>query len=160
MDKMEFKEFCKKEFYKRGFRKIKSSYYLKADNGLLCSIAFHKSNYSEAYYIDIVYKMQEPDDHSIPSYYDMDIHADAISVLSKTQRINGNLIMVGAIEYEEYAEDELRPYFDKAFDEIILPPMKFGKSYFIGKLRTKEHPLNKYDTFPLREDEILKKVYE
>ena len=35
------------------------------------------------------------------------------------------------IEYEEYTEDELRPYFDKEFEERILPPVYQGKKYIL-----------------------------
>ena len=54
MDKKQFKEFCKNEFMKRGFKKNKNTFYL-AGNDLLCGIDLQKSNYGEIYYVNYFY---------------------------------------------------------------------------------------------------------
>ena len=36
--------------------------------------------------------------------------------------------LTGLIDYELYTPDELRPYFDKAFEEHIMPAIHYGKS--------------------------------
>lgn len=38
MNKKEFLEFCKKEFYKRGYKKVKRGYYLEGEADILSAI--------------------------------------------------------------------------------------------------------------------------
>lgn len=56
-----------------------------------------------------------------------------------------------AIEYEEYTEDELRPYFDKEFEERILPPIYQGKKYILDNL-------GKFYSLTLNKEEVMKKL--
>ena len=48
-------------------------------------------------------------------------------LISKTQTVHRKHFVTAQIEYEEYTEEELRPYFDKEFEERILPPVYKGK---------------------------------
>lgn len=133
MDKQQFKNFCKTEFQKRGFQKIKKIFYLVGKD-LLCGIDLQKSNYANDYYINYFYFLG--DYHGVttyPDYYDSDIE-DRIAVMSKTMTYQGSHFMTAQIEYEEYTEEELRVYFDKAFNEVILPPIYCGKKYILDNL--------------------------
>ena len=133
MDKKEFKEFCKKEFEARGFRKQKNVFYLKG-NDLLCGIDLQKSNYGDIYYVNYYYFIGEFENTAnYPSLYDSDVEG-RILAMSKVQTVQGKSFLTTMIEYEEYTEEELRPYFDKAFKEMILPPVLQGKKYILDNL--------------------------
>ena len=68
-------------------------------------------------------------DTLLPDYYDSDIE-ERILAMSKTKTVHGKCFLTAMIEYEEYTEAELRPYFDKEFEERILPPVYQGKNIF------------------------------
>ena len=57
-----------------------------------------------------------------PTTYDSDVYR-RIGVLTKEDKT-----LTGLIDYELYTPDELRPYFDKAFEEHIMPAIHYGKS--------------------------------
>lgn len=59
---------------------------------------------------------------SIRPTYDSDVYR-RIGVLTKEDKT-----LTGLIDYELYTPDELRPYFDKAFEEHIMPAIHYGKS--------------------------------
>lgn len=73
-------------------------------------------------------------DTLLPDYYNSDIE-ERILAMSKTKTVHGECFLTAMIEYEEYTEDELRPYFDKEFEERILPPVYQGKKYILDHLR-------------------------
>ena len=52
---------------------------------------------------------------------------------------------------EEYTEEELRPYFDKEFEERILPPVYKGKRYIL------DHLERLYFVY-LNKEEVIKKL--
>ena len=150
MDKKQFRLFCKKEFEERGFKKNKKMFYLKGQN-LLCGIELQKSNYSNSYYINFYFFLGEFDDiNNYPVCYDLDIQSRIVA-MSKTQTISGKHFLTSAIEYEEYTEEELHPYFDKEFEERILPPVYQGKKYILDNL-------GKLYSLTLRKDEVLRKL--
>ncbi len=150
MDKKEFKAFCQKEFKARGFKKKKNAFYL-AGHDLLCEIDLQKSNFGDEYYINYGYYIGSyTDETNYPSIYDTDIE-ERIIVMSKKQTIKGKCFLTGAIEYEEYTEDELRPYFDKEFEERILPPIYQGKKYILDNL-------GKFYSLTLNKEEVMKKL--
>ncbi len=60
-----------------------------------------------------------------PTIYDSDVYK-RIGVLTKEDKT-----LTGLIDYELYTPDELRPYFDKAFEEHIMPAIHYGKSYIL-----------------------------
>ncbi len=133
MDKKEFKEFCKKEFIARGFKKQKNAYYL-AGRDLLCGINLQKSNYGDVYYVNYYYFIGNFENvANYPTHYESDIHG-RIVVMSKKQTFQGKQFMTALVEYEEYTEDELRPFFDKEFEEKILPPIYCGKKFILDNL--------------------------
>ena len=135
MDRNEFKTFCKKEFEARGFKKQKNAFYLVGQD-LLCGIDLQKSNFGDVYYVNYYYFIGEfKNTKKYPTYYDSDIQG-RIGVMSKGQTIQGKQFMTGQVEYEEYTEDELRPFFNKAFEEQILPPINRGKKYILDNLDT------------------------
>ena len=131
MDKNEFKAFCKNEFYKRGYRKIKNMYFLTGNEGVMSSIELQKSNYGEEYYVNFYFYIGNVSSSLYPTLYEADVYGRII-VMSKKQKYKGDYFETGAIEYEEYTEETLRPYFDKAFDERILPPVYQGKKYILN----------------------------
>ena len=65
--------------------------------------------------------------------------------------VHGKCFLTAMIEYEEYTEDELRPYFDKEFEERILPPVYQGKKYIL------DHLGNLY-SLTLRKEEVMRKL--
>lgn len=121
MEKIAFKRFCDSELKKHGFIKVNKGYYLNGDKGVLCGIFLQKSNYSNCYYINYYFFLGEFNDtKNYPVNYDLDVQ-DRLMAMSKTQTDHGEHFLTSMIEYEEYTEDELRPFFDKEFEEKILP---------------------------------------
>ncbi|MBR6635348.1 MAG: hypothetical protein IKL41_06975 [Clostridia bacterium] len=82
--------------------------------------------------------------------YDSDIQG-RITVLSKTQTVNGKTFLTPLIEYEEYTEDELRSFFDKEFEEKILPPIVYGRKYILDNI-------DKLYFLSLNKEAVLKKL--
>ena len=150
MDKKQFKTFCKTEFQKRGFTKQNNTFYL-VGKGLLCGIELTKSNYGEVYYVDFFYCIGDySKDTKFPDYYSSDIESRFIA-MSKTQTVRGKCFLTAMIEYEEYTEEELRPYFNKEFEERILPPIYQGKKYILDNLGKLYH-------LTLRKEEVMQKL--
>lgn len=150
MDKKQFRDFCKIEFQKRGFKKVKNTYYL-AGQEVLCGIDLQKSNYGNEYYINFFYFLGDYQNQAVfPTYYDSDIDARII-VMSKKQRHQGNPFLTAQIEYEEYSEDELRAFFDKEFEERILPPIQQGKAFILENL-------GKLYRLSLNQEEVMHKL--
>lgn len=150
MNKNEFKLFCKKEFEGRGFKKNKKTFYLLG-NDLLCGIELQSSNYSNSYYINFYFFLGKFDDISnYPTCYDLDVQG-RLTVMSKKQTINGEHFLTSSIEYEEYTEEELRQYFDKGFEERILPPIHQGKKYILDNL-------GKHYSLTLNQEEVMRKL--
>ena len=85
-----------------------------------------------------------------PTYYDNDIQG-RICVMSKEQTIQGKQFMTQMVEYEEYTEEELRPYFDTAFKEEILPPVYQGKKFILDNL-------GKLYFLDLHQEEVMEKL--
>ncbi len=52
-----------------------------------------------------------------------------IDVMSKTRSFRNEPGLISQIEYAHYDADELRMYFDEAFETLILPPLTQGRSY-------------------------------
>ena len=157
MDKNEFKEFCKKEFYKRGYKKIRKMYYLVGTKGVMSGIDLQKSNFGEEYYVNFYFfigDFQGVSTSLYPTLYESDVY-DRILVMSKTQRDRHTkeCFITSGIEYLEYTEETLRPYFDKDFEERILPPVYQGKQYILENL-------NKLYRLDIRREEVLKKLQE
>ena len=150
MDKKQFKEFCKQEFLRKGFRKTKNTYYLVGKD-LLCGIDLQKSNFGNQYYINFFYSLGDYQNQSVfPTYYDSDIDARII-VMSKTQTYQGKRFLTAQIEYEEYTEDELCVFFDKEFEERILPPIHQGKVFILENL-------GKLYRLSLNQEEVMRKL--
>ena len=150
MDKKQFKEFCKREFQKKGFQKVKNTYYL-AGKDLLCGIDLQKSNFGNEYYINFYYFIGDYQNQTgVPTYYDSDIDARII-VLSKIKTYQGKQFLTSQIAYEEYTEEELRVFFDKEFDERILPPIRQGKAYILENL-------GKLYRLTLNQEEVMRKL--
>ena len=157
MDKNEFKEFCKKEFYKRGYKKIRKMYYLVGTEGVMSGIDLQKSDFGEEYYVNFYFfigDFQGVSTSLYPTLYESDVYS-RILVMSKTQRDRHTkeCFITSGIEYLEYTEETLRPYFDKAFEELILPPVYQGKQYILENL-------NKLYWLDIRREEVLKKLQE
>ncbi len=156
MDKNEFKAFCKKEFHKRGYRKIKNMYYLCGIRDVMSGLELQKSNFGKEYYVNFYFfigNFENTSSSLYPTLYEYDVYG-RIGVMSKTKHDNqGNLFETGAIEYEEYTEETLQPYFDKAFDKLILPPVYKGKKYILENL-------NKLYFLTLRQNEVMRKLLE
>ena len=150
MNKNEFKSFCKKEFETRGFKKQKNVFYLRGYD-LLCGIDLQKSNYGNVYYITYYYFIGNFENiANYPTPYDSDIQSRILAI-SKTQTVQGKCFLTGMIEYEEYTEEELRSFFDKEFEERILPPIRQGKKYILDNL-------GKLYSLTLRKEEVMQKL--
>ena len=150
MDKKQFKTFCKNEFQKRGFIKQKNTFYLVGKE-LLCGIELTKSNYGEEYYVDFFFCIGDySKDTKFPDYYSSDI-VSRIVAMSKTKTVRGKCFLTAMIEYEEYTEEELRPYFSKEFEERILPPIYQGKKYILDNLGKLYH-------LTLHKEEVMQKL--
>lgn len=150
MDKNSFKDFCEKELEKRGFFKNKKLFYLYGDE-ILCAVGLQKSSYGDIYYLNFYFYIGSfKGKTDFPSIYEYDIHSRVL-VMSKKSTIRGNCFMTSQIEYTEYTEEELRSYFDKEFEERILPPIYKGKKYIIDNL-------GHYYYLTLRKDDVLKKL--
>lgn len=114
MDKKTFKEFCKNEFETHGFKKQRNVFYLTGHD-LLCGIDLQKSNYGDVYYVNYYYFIGEFEAITgYPTHYESDIQG-RITVMSRKQTSHGKQFMTAQIEYEEYTEEELRPFFERAF---------------------------------------------
>ena len=151
MDKMQFKEFCQKEFYARGFKKYKNAYYL-AGHDLLCGMDLQKSMYGEVYYINFYYFIGNFENTKVyPTYYESDIDG-RIRVMSKSQRTaEGKQFMTPMFKYGDYTEEELRPYFEQAFEGRILPPIYQGKKFILDNL-------GKLYSLDLHPEEVMQKL--
>lgn len=133
MNKNEFKAFCEKEFKAKGFKKYRNMFYL-AGKDLMCGMWLQKSDYGSIYYVNFCYfigNFNDLTDH--PSHYDSNI-IGRILVMSRKDTIQGNNFITALIEYEEYSETELKPYFNKNFEEKILPPIYQGKQYILDHI--------------------------
>ncbi len=150
MNKNEFKAFCKKEFESRGFKKKKTVFYLVGSD-LLCGIELQKSNYGDIYYVNYYYfigKFENITNYPVP--YDCDVEG-RILALSKTQTVQGKRFLTSMLEYEEYSEEEMHSYFEREFEEKILPPVYQGKKYILDNL-------GKLYTLTLHKEEVMKKL--
>ena len=150
MNKVEFKAFCKREFESRGFKKQKNTFYLRGFD-VLCGIDLQKSNYGNTYYVNFWYVLDRNESKAnYPTFYDSDIEG-RILAMSKTQTVQGKHFLTAMIEYEAYTEEELRPYFDKAFAERILPPVLQGKKYILDNI-------GKLYSLTLHQEEVMQKL--
>ena len=150
MEKNEFKAFCKKELEIRGFKKQKKMFYLKGFD-LLCGIDFQKSNYGDIFYINFCYFIGDFENiENYPTYDESDIE-ERILVMSKTKTIQGKHFITAQIEYKEYTEKELIVYFDKEFEERILPPLYQGKKYILDNI-------GKLYSLTLHKEEVMQKL--
>lgn len=131
MDKKEFKQFCHNEFVGRGFKRKKSMYYLRGLDDILCGIWLKQSNYGSVYTVMFYYFFDNaPVEQIYPLHHEYDL-VGYIKVLSK-DTVRGQRYFSGTIDYEKYTEEELKPYFDRAFEEYILPPIELGKAQIIA----------------------------
>ena len=120
MTKQEFKKFVQNQCIANGFKTIKSCYYL-AGKDSLCKIWLQKSNYGNIYYVNYDYYDGFNDYNTIPSNEARINGGGRIVVMSRTQKYKGEFFLTGLIEYEEYTESELYPYFEREFKTNILP---------------------------------------
>lgn len=150
MDKKQFKEFCKQVFLRKGFRKVKNTYYL-AGKDLLCGIDLQKSNFGNEYYVNFCYFIGcYQNSTEFPNSHDSDIRSRVV-VMSRTQTYQGKQFLTSQIEYEEYTEDELCVFFDKEFEERILPPIHQGKVFILENL-------GKLYRLSLNQEEVMRKL--
>ena len=149
MDKEQFKEFCKNDFKSRGFKKVKNMFYLPGQE-LMCGLCLQKSNYGPIYYVNYYYFIGDfRNTNKYPTQYEFDIYG-RIYVMSKRME-KGTYSMTAMIEYGDYTEEDLKPYFDKAFEEILMPPLHFGKKYILDNLGKKYR-------LSLRQEEVMQKL--
>lgn len=150
MDKKTFKEFCKNEFETHGFKKQRNVFYLTGHD-LLCGIDLQKSNYGDVYYVNYYYFIGEFEAITgYPTHYESDIQG-RITVMSRKQTSHGKQFMTAQIEYEEYTEEELLPFFERAFEEEILPPVDHGKSFILDNI-------GKLYSLTMHKEEVIQKL--
>lgn len=152
MDSKEFKKFCKDEFTKRGFRKVKNEFY-RQGNGVLCSLHLQHSDFGSIYYINICFYIGTFADKDYPTRYDYDFCGRFSAMTKKATQMGGGHFLSSGIEYNYYTEDELRPYIEKGFEEMIYPVLEHGKKKIIPLLEQKEFIPN-----ILRDEETLNKL--
>ncbi len=117
----------------------------------MCGIFLQKSNYGDIYYVNFCYFLESPQNNkSYPTQYESDIF-ERIVAMSKKSTLQGKCFITAQIEYKEYGEEELRPYFDKEFEERILPPIYQGKKYILDNL-------GKLYSLTLNKDEVINKL--
>ena len=151
MTKEEFKKICREEFEKYGFKKHKKLFYL-AGGEVFCGLVFQKSDFSDGYYICVFFCIGDyRAAKELPTRYDFDI-SSRIHILSK-ELDDGENYTTALIKYEEYTEEELRHFFDKDFQDRILPPVTQGKKYILDRLGKEYH-------LTLRKEEVLRKLKE
>lgn len=127
MNKTEFLDFCEREFLKRGFVKVKKSYYLDGPRNIVCGIFLQKSNFGACYYINYGFYIKEQENLAkYPSYYEMDIDG-RIQIHSK----HG---ITAQIDYVDYCDADLSEDFEAAFNTRILPPIMEGKSFILKNI--------------------------
>ncbi|MBR4020523.1 MAG: hypothetical protein IKI99_04350, partial [Firmicutes bacterium] len=85
-----------------------------------------------------------------PTHYDADIYG-RIKVMSKNATYQGKCFMTSMIEYTEYTEKELRNYFEKEFNKVVLPPIFIGKKYILDNL-------NSLYSLTLNKEQVLSKL--
>lgn len=152
MDTKEFQEFCKREFYKRGFKKVKKMYYLDGEKDISCGVYIQRSKYGGGYYVNIDFYIKEINPHlPYPTDSEFDI-TQRLAVMSK-DTYEGEHYLTALIKHGEYDQGELQPYFDKAFEEWILPAVHEGTKYF-APFFNKPDEQNPFSAYSLREEEI------
>lgn len=130
MTKEEFKQFCHEEFTKYGFQKCRGMYYRKSSMGLLCGL-YLQGGY-HYYYVNCYYYIGKfTGRNAYPGQYDFDLYRRPIRVLSK-DTYQGKPFMDAMIDYRQYDREELKPWFDTAFAEIVLPPLERGKQELLA----------------------------
>ena len=151
MDSKEFKKFCKDEFTKRGFRKVKNDYCCQG-NGVLCRLNLQHSRFGPDYYINIYFYIGDFSDKEYPILDEYDFYG-RFTAMSKMTTEKGKTFLCSQIEYTYYTEDELRPYIEMSFNQKICPVLEHGKKEIIPLLEKK-----KFFTNVFREEETLNKL--
>lgn len=144
-----------KLFFRTWVQKKRNDYYLIGESGILSSIDLQKSQFSSGYYINFNFYLDNYIDvpsSKFPSCYDSDIDG-RIGIMTVSTEDNEECFETYSFEYEKYTPEMLKPHFDKAFDEIIFPPLKLGKKYILESLNIL------YD-LSLNREEVLRKLKE
>ena len=157
MTTQEFKAFCHDEFIKRGFVKKKSAYYLKGEDNVLCSLDIQISQYGGgAGYINVAYHIGRFDD---PKLYPAKNKGDLdgrICVWSK-RTYKGEHFWDALIDYTNvYSIEELKYYFDKNFEEWIMPPIFEGRKRLLEMFNVHVS----VTAFDKTDEEVLAKLKE
>ena len=132
MDKKEFMNFCKEDLKKRGFKKIKKGYYFDGGNGISIIIYPQGGSFGKYYYINCGFSMCSLNDFlPRPIFDDMDF-TNRIAIMSRgDDTIDGKHYMTAQIDYEEYDQSELQPFFDDFFEKWVNPVITKGKKYIL-----------------------------
>ena len=154
MTKDEYKKFCHEEFEKHGFRKTRGMYYRNSQHDLLCALklqgSFDTGCYINCYYF--IGKFENPKEY--PKREEYDLYGRPVNVPSK-DTYRGQYFMTPLIVYKHYTKEEIKPYFDKAFEEVIMPPIMSGKQELIKRIEQWDFPL----PFVKNEEEVRCKLY-
>lgn len=124
MDKIEFKVLCNKMLYKYRFTKNKYGYYIENDDYFL-SIFLQKSDYGLCYYVNVCYSVKGYNTKipNIKGEWDSDFRSRiAFPFLDGSDRKLSSML-----ELDKFQVEDIEPYFDKAFEEWILPIFHGGK---------------------------------
>lgn len=124
MDKVEFKNLCKKVFYEKGFTKNKHGYFIE-NNDYLLAIFLQKSNYGMCYYVNVSYSVKGYNTKipNITGEWDAEfMERIAFPFLDGSVRKLSSML-----ELDKFHVEDIEPYFDKAFEEWILPIFHGGK---------------------------------
>ncbi len=151
MNKNEFKTFCKKEFEEQKFKKFKNNYYFIGEKNVSCKLSLQKSRFGSIYYVNYDFFLGEYTSFESIQNADFSDIDGRFTVMSKKSTIQGKNFITGEIEYEEYDEKTLKPFFDKCFNDIIFPPINHGKKYILDNL-------NKLYFLSLNAEKVLDKL--
>ncbi len=131
MDMIEFKNLCAKSFGNYGLEKRKKGYFME-NNDFLLSIFLQKSNFSMSYYINVGYSIKGYN-MKIP-----DINDESDQDFSYRIRFpfkDGTEVKYAyVLKLKDFDIVDIEPYFDKAFEEWILPIFVGGKKEALNNI--------------------------
>lgn len=127
MNKDEFKKLCSESFKQHGFIKRKGRFYRHGQSGIFCAADLQRSDYSEAYYINCSFLVEDGCDATIKPYFFRRVKVRSVSMHNPL----GLRFMTDMIIIADYTPAELLKYLNTAFDEWIMPTLMLGAEFVL-----------------------------
>lgn len=127
MNKDEFKKLCSESFKQHGFIKRKGRFYRHGQSGIFCAADLQRSDYSEAYYINCSFLVEDGCDAAIEPYFFRRVKVKSVSMHNPL----GLRFMTDMIIIADYTPAELLKYLNTAFDEWIMPTLMLGAEFVL-----------------------------